>query len=299
MVKKRGLGRGLDALLGGVSGVASVTRIGPDAARTAEAADASTDGTFRSLPVDLIHRGKHQPRRIVEESTLEELAHSVRERGIVQPIVVRPAAPGRFEVVAGERRWRAARMAGLDEVPAVVRELSDREAAAVALIENIQREDLNPIEEAQGYRSLADEFGLTHQELADAVGRSRSAVSNALRLLDLNEDVRALVEQGDLDMGHARALLALSGAVQSETAAEVVRRGLSARETERLVRSKVAGESPPPRAARSPDVMRLETELAERLGAKVRIDHKAKGKGSLTIHYSSLEALDGILERIR
>ena len=294
MVKKRGLGRGLDALLGGVSDTSAGRDARPDSAGTAE------DGSFRRLPVDVIRRGKHQPRRIVEESTLEELAHSVRVRGIVQPIVVRPAGPGSFEIVAGERRWRAAQMAGLDEVPAVVRECSDREAAAVALIENIQREDLNPIEEAEGYRTLADEFGLTHQELADAVGRSRSSVSNALRLLDLNDDVRALVEQGALDMGHARALLALSGPTQSETAEEVVRRGLSARETEKLVRSKAKQESPPAPATRDPDVIRLETELGERLGAKVRIDHKAKkGTGSVTIHYSSLDALDGILERIR
>ena len=290
MVKKRGLGRGLDALLGGI----------PDAAAgRGAAADLAAHGSFRSLPVDVIRRGKHQPRRIVEESTLVELAHSVRTRGVVQPIVVRPAGPGSFEIVAGERRWRAAQMAGLDEVPAVVRECSDREAAAIALIENIQREDLNPIEEAQGYRTLADEFGLTHQELADAVGRSRSAVSNALRLLDLNDDVRALVEQGDLDMGHARALLSLSGAVQSETAAAVVRRGLSARETEKLVRLKAKGEAPPERTTRDPNVIRIENDLADRLGAKVRIDHKSKGAGSLTIHYASLEALDGILERIR
>ena len=296
MVKKRGLGRGLDTLLGDI----------PDAVATRDAGPASTaadaDGSFRRLPVDVIRRGKHQPRRVVEESALEELAHSVRTRGIVQPIVVRPAGSGSFEIVAGERRWRAALMAGLDEVPAVVRECSDREAAAVALIENIQREDLNPIEEAEGYRTLADEFGLTHQELADAVGRSRSSVSNALRLLDLNDDVRALVERSELDMGHARALLALSGAAQSEAAAEVVKRDLSARETERLVRSKVERESPQARdpATRDPDVVRLETELGERLGAKVRIDHKAKkGAGSVTIHYSSLDALDGILERIR
>ena len=296
MVKKRGLGRGLDTLLGDI----------PDAVATRDTGPASTaadaDGSFRRLPVDVIRRGKHQPRRVVEESALEELAHSVRTRGIVQPIVVRPAGSGSFEIVAGERRWRAALMAGLDEVPAVVRECSDREAAAVALIENIQREDLNPIEEAEGYRTLADEFGLTHQELADAVGRSRSSVSNALRLLDLNDDVRVLVERGELDMGHARALLALSGAAQSEAAAVVVKRGLSARETERLVRSKVERESPQAwdPATRDPDVVRLETELGERLGAKVRIDHKAKkGAGSVTIHYSSLDALDGILERIR
>ena len=289
MAKKRGLGRGIDALLGAAA----------TAAEGSAAPDPEGRGGFRALPVDLIRRGKYQPRRVVEESALEELAHSVRARGIVQPIVVRPAGGGRFEIVAGERRWRAAQMAGLDEVPAVVRECSDREAAAVALIENIQREDLNPIEEAQGYRTLADEFGLTHQELAEAVGRSRPAVSNALRLLDLNDDVRALVERGDLDMGHARALLALSGAAQSEAAAEVVKRGLSARAAERLVRSKAKNGGGPKPATRDPDVARLENDLGDRLGAKVRIAHKAKGAGSITIHYASLEALDGILERIR
>ena len=286
MARKRGLGRGIDALLGAATDGST-------------APDPEGHGGFRTLPVDLVRRGKYQPRRVVEESALEELAQSVRARGIVQPIVVRPAMGGRFEIVAGERRWKAAQMAGLDEVPAIVRECSDREAAAVALIENIQREDLNPIEEAQGYRTLADEFDLTHQELADTLGRSRPAVSNALRLLDLNDDVRALLERGDLDMGHARALLALSGVAQSEAAAEVARRGLSARATERLVRSKAKrGERAKP-ATRDPDVARLENELGGRLGAKVRIAHKAKGTGSITIHYASLDALDGILERIR
>ena len=294
MIRKRGLGRGLDALLGSVPDIPVRQGVEP------VPVDRAGDGSLRSVPVEVIRRGRHQPRRIVEESALEELAHSVRARGIVQPIVVRPTGSGGFEIVAGERRWRAAQMAGLSEVPVVVRECSDSEAAAVALIENIQREDLNPIEEAEGYRTLADEFGLTHQELADTVGRSRSSVSNTLRLLELGRDVRTLVEQGELDMGHARALLALSGAEQSETAAEVARRGLSARETEKLVRSKAKGATAAagPRA-RDPDVIRLETDLAERLGAKVRIDHKAKGRGSVTIHYSSLEALDGILQRIR
>ena len=294
MSRKRGLGRGLDALLGSMPDIPTRQGTAPVAAGEAG------DGSLRSVPVERIRRGRHQPRRIVDESALEELAHSVRSRGIVQPIVVRPTGNGGFEIVAGERRWRAAQMAGLHEVPVVVRECSDSEAAAVALIENIQREDLNPIEEAEGYRTLADEFGLTHQALADTVGRSRSSVSNTLRLLELNRDVRALVEQGELDMGHARALLALSGAEQSETAAEVVRRGLSARETEKLVRSKAkGGTAAAGPKSRDPDVVRLETELAERLGAKVRIDHRAKGRGSVTIHYSSLDALDGILQRIR
>ena len=290
MVKRRGLGRGLDALLG------EIADRNPGRETTPGRVE---DNGFRTLPVDAIRRGKHQPRRIVEESALEELAHSVRARGIVQPIVVRPSVAGTYEIVAGERRWRAARMAGMDDVPAVVRECSDQEAAAIALIENIQREDLNPIEEAQGYRTLADEFGLTHQELADAVGRSRSAVSNSMRLLDLNEDVRMMVENGDLDMGHARALLALSGSVQSEAAAEVARRELSARETENLVRRRTQPETPPVRKARDPDVVRLENNLGERLGARVQISQKPRGSGTLTIHYGSLDALDGILERIR
>ena len=289
MVRKRGLGRGLDALLGEIADRTLDQPIAPSP---------SGDGGFRSLPVDAIRRGRHQPRRIVEESALEELADSVRARGIVQPIVVRSATAGTYEIVAGERRWRAARMAGMDEVPAVVRECSDQEAAAIALIENIQREDLNAIEEAQGYRMLADEFGLTHQELADAVGRSRSAVSNAMRLLELNEDVRVMVENGDIDMGHARALLALSGAVQSKAAEEVVRRNLSARETENLVRRLTQPETAPTPKVRDPDVVKLEDDLAERLGATVRIQHRSKGTGTLTIHYGSLDALDGILERI-
>ena len=289
MVRKRGLGRGLDALLGEIADRTLDQPIAPSP---------SGDGGFRSLPVDAIRRGRHQPRRIVEESALEELADSVRARGLVQPIVVRSATAGTYEIVAGERRWRAARMAGMDEVPAVVRECSDQEAAAIALIENIQREDLNAIEEAQGYRMLADEFGLTHQELADAVGRSRSAVSNAMRLLELNEDVRVMVENGDIDMGHARALLALSGAVQSKAAEEVVRRNLSARETENLVRRLTQPETAPTPKVRDPDVVKLEDDLAERLGATVRIQHRSKGTGTLTIHYGSLDALDGILERI-
>ena len=289
VVRKRGLGRGLDALLGEIAGRTLDQPIAPSR---------SEDGGFRSLPVDSIRRGRHQPRRIVEESALEELADSVRARGIVQPIVVRSATAGTYEIVAGERRWRAAQMAGMDEVPAVVRECSDQEAAAIALIENIQREDLNAIEEAQGYRMLAEEFGLTHQELADAVGRSRSAVSNAMRLLELNEDVRVMVENGDIDMGHARALLALSGVAQSTAAAEVVRRELSARETESLVRRLTQPETAPTPKVRDPDVVKLEDDLGERLGARVRIEHRSKGTGTLTIHYSSLDALDGILERI-
>ena len=290
MVKRRGLGRGLDALLGEIAD----RTMDPPSTR-----DRVEEGGFRTLSIDAIRRGKHQPRRIVEESALEELAHSVRARGIVQPIVVRPSVAGTFEIVAGERRWRAAQMAGMDEVPAVVRDCSDQEAAAIALIENIQREDLNPIEEAQGYRTLAEEFGLTHQELADAVGRSRSAVSNAMRLLDLNEDVRMMVENGDLEMGHARALLALSGPAQSEAAAEVARRELSARETENLVRRRMQPETAPASKVRDPDVVKLENDLGERLGARVQISQKSRGSGTLTIHYGSLDALDGILERIQ
>ena len=294
MVKKRGLGRGSRRPARRCLG-----RIG----REGRKAGFGRHGRRRQFPPAA--GGRHPPRQAPAAADRRGV-HPRRARTLGAGARHRPAdrrAPGRTRELRDRGRGAALegrQMAGLHEVPAVVRECSDREAAAVALIENIQREDLNPIEEAEGYRTLADEFGLTHQELADAVGRSRSSVSNALRLLDLNDDVRALVEQGELDMGHARALLALSGPAQSETAEEVVRRGLSARETEKLVRSKAKQGSPPAPATRDSDVIRLETELGERLGAKVRIDHKAKkGTGSVTIHYSSLDALDGILERIR
>ena len=282
MSRRRGLGRGLDALLSGTAAVHA----------------AAGDRELRELPLDLIRRNRFQPRRLMDPQALEELARSIRARGVVQPVVVRPGGDGHsFELVAGERRWRAAQMAELDVIPAVIRELSDEAALGVALIENIQRQDLNPIEESLAIKRLIDDFDLTHQEAGDAVGRSRAAVSNLLRLLDLREDVRRRLETGELGMGHARALLSLEGEAQSRAAAEVVARSLSARETEALVRRLNAPpkEPTPP----DPDVRRLESDLSERLGAAVAIRHGARGAGRLVIRYTSLDELDGILERIR
>jgi ParB family chromosome partitioning protein len=286
-MKKRGLGRGLEALLGGALPVH-------------EEAPPEGGGGLRELPVDLIQRGPFQPRTEFDAAALEELASSIRAQGVVQPIVVRPAGGEgeRFEIIAGERRWRAAQMAGLDRVPAVVREVPDQAAVAISLIENIQRENLNPIEEAKALRRLIAEFALTHQEAADAVGRSRAAVSNLLRLLELAPEVRVLLENGDLEMGHARALLALPTERQAEAARQVVVRGLSVREAERLVRRLLQGPVAT-RPAEDPDTRRLQQDLADRLGAAVRIQQSTRGKGRLVIHYNSLDELEGILAHIR
>jgi ParB family chromosome partitioning protein len=285
--KKRGLGRGLDALLGGVEA----------------ASEAPGKGTPTStLPVDLIGRGRYQPRRNFDEDKLRELADSIAAQGVVQPVVVRPVEDGRYELIAGERRWRASQLAGLAEIPAVVREVDDQTAMAMGLIENIQRDDLNPLEEAQALHRLTDEFALTHQEVADTVGRSRASVSNLLRLLELNPDVKALIDQRKLEMGHARALLALKGGAQSEAAAKVAARGLSVRETEALVRRLTAavGEvaAKPAPAAEDPDVKRLMTDLSDKLGARVQLKQGKGGKGQLVIVYNSLDELDGILAHI-
>jgi ParB family chromosome partitioning protein len=263
---------------------------------------AVADHQLRELPLDLIERGRYQPRTHMAPEALEELTQSIRARGVVQPIVVRPMADGRrFEIVAGERRWRAAQAAGLAEIPAVVREVADDAALAIALIENIQREDLNAIEEAAAVGRLIEEFSLTHQEAADAIGRSRVGVSNMLRLLDLGDEARTLVEQGELDMGHARALLALSGEVQDQAARQVVSRGLTARQTEELVRRlKAPADAKPGRVQDDdPDVRHLVEKLSEQLGARVQIVRAGGGKGRLVIHYSSLDELDGILEKIK
>jgi len=291
--KKGGLGRGLEALLGS----AVVPAVG---GTTAEKTGSAQDGDLRNLPVDIIQRGKYQPRIDMHPDTLEELADSIRAQGVVQPIVVRPIGPNRYEIIAGERRWRASQMAGLHEIPAVIREVPDNAAIAMALIENIQREQLNPMEEARALQRLIDEFELTHQQAAEAVGRSRVAVSNLLRLLSLNDDVKRLLENGDLEMGHARALLALDGARQSEAARSVTAKGLSVRETERLVKHLLEGPAakPAPKAV-DPDVRRLEQDLGQKLGAQVAIQQAGKGKGKLVIQYNSLDELDGILAHIR
>ncbi|MFN2308730.1 MAG: ParB/RepB/Spo0J family partition protein [Gammaproteobacteria bacterium] len=290
--KKRGLGRGLNALLS-----STAPSPVPAEAPTAEAGD----GSLRKLPLDQIQRGKYQPRHDMHPESLQDLADSITAQGVVQPIVVRPIGAGRYEIIAGERRWRAAQLAGLQEIPAVLREVDDRAAIAMSLIENIQRENLNPLEESRALQRLIREFALTHQEAAEAVGRSRAAVSNLLRLLELAEEVKELVEAGKLEMGHARALLALAGPVQLQAARQIVAKGLSVRETERLVKRLQAEAGRPAKPAQviDPDVRRLEQDLADRLGAKVVLEQARGGKGRLVISYNSLDELDGILEKIR
>ena len=288
---KRGLGRGLDALLG----------ISPEAAAP-KPEMAAPDHGLRTMPVDLIQRGRYQPRSDFEPQALQELADSIQEQGIVQPIVVR-RLPGqdRYEIIAGERRWRAAQMAGLHEVPVLIRNVDDRTAMSVALIENIQRQDLNAIEEATALHRLVSEFGLTHEKVAEAVGRSRAAVSNLLRLLELAEPVRHMVEKHELEMGHARALLALPLEQQPVAARHVAARSMSVRKAEQYVKGLLA---PRPKGAAEhrrvdPDVRRLEQDLGERLGTRVVLTHGSKGGGTVTIHYHSLDELDGILSHIR
>ena len=294
--KKRGLGRGLDALLGGTAGGTLAPAAGGEAGKP------EGEG-LQTLPVDRIQRGRFQPRQDFAAEALQELADSIRAQGVVQPIVVRPldGAPGKYEIIAGERRWRATQLAGLHEIPAVVREVPDQAAMAMGLIENIQREELNPVEEATALQRLIEEFGLTHQETAEAVGRSRTAVSNLLRLLSLEPAVKQMLEAGKLEMGHARALLGLPEAQQVQAARQVEAKGLSVRETERLVRRL---QSPPASSAardKAPDadVLRLQESLSETLGAKVQFQHNRQGKGRLVIHYNSLDELDGILNHIK
>jgi ParB family chromosome partitioning protein len=282
------LGRGLDALLSSVA----EPEVTPDAG-------------IAELPVDQIVRGRYQPRRIFTEDSLQELAASIRVQGLIQPIVVRPRPQGGFELIAGERRWRAAQIAGLAQIPAVVRDVADDRASAMALIENIQRENLNPLEEAFALQRLRDEFQLTQQQVADAVGKSRVAVTNLLRLLNLAAGVRELLEQGVIEMGHARALLSLDPLDQERTARDIADRQLSVRQTELLVRQLLKPRPEPepivPRAASGPDAdtRLLEAQLSDRLGAPVAISHSPKGGGQLVIRYSSLEELDGILAHIR
>jgi ParB family chromosome partitioning protein len=295
--KKRGLGRGLDALLGaGHSGQPASSEA--HAASKSSLAEASS--AFEELPVDLIQSGKYQPRRAFEPESLRELADSIIAQGLMQPIVVRLVSDQKYEIIAGERRWRATQLAGLDVIPAVIRNVSDQTAIAMALIENIQREDLNPIEEAAALQRLQREFELTQQEVATAVGKSRSTVANMLRLMTLQEDVRRLLEHGDLEMGHARALLSLTGADQSQAAHTVVGKGLTVRQTEALVRKWSTGnvQAAAP-SLPEPNTRHLQDELSQRLGALVKIQHNAKGKGKLVLHYSSLDELDGILSHIK
>ena len=287
--KNRGLGRGLDALLGG----ASVSAMQEEAAKV-------DTRELQHLPLELIQRGKYQPRRDMDPQALEELAQSIKNHGVMQPIVVRPLSGGRYEIIAGERRWRASQQAGLEKVPALVREVPDEAAIAMALIENIQREDLNPIEEAVALQRLQQEFQLTQQQVADAVGKSRVSVSNLLRLIALPDEIKTLLAHGDLEMGHARALLGLPGDQQVEGARHVVARGLTVRQTEALVRQWLSDKEKPKAEVKSdPDISRLEQRLAERLGSPVQIKHGQKGRGQLVIRYSSLDELQGVLAHIR
>lgn len=283
-VKKRGLGRGLDVLLTDV-----------------QHEDDNLDDSLQYFPLDMIQPGKYQPRVDMSQESLDELADSIKAQGLVQPIVVRPINGGRYEIIAGERRWRASKLAGLDTVPALVRDVSDRSAIAMALIENIQRENLNPMEEANALHRLREEFSMTHQEAAEAVGRSRAAVSNLLRLRNLNDDVKRLVENCDLEMGHARALLALEAELQSETANIIVEKGMSVRETEQLIRRllKPDNEKPQKSAELLAEIDQLENLIKEKLGHGFAVKHSASGKGKLVIDYTNVEELKKLVKRLK
>ena len=305
IVKKPSLGRGLAEL----SPLLAQRSRAPVPAPGSQADAPLAGDRLASLPLDLLARGKYQPRVDMRPESLGELADSIKAQGLIQPILVRPlprpAGAGdsqRYEIIAGERRWRAAQMAGLAEIPAVIREVPDEAAVAMALIENIQREDLNPLEEARALHRLIEEFGLTHQSAAEAVGRSRAAVSNLLRLMELADDVKTLLEQRSIEMGHARALLGLTSRRQQiEVAGLVARKGLSVRDTEALVRRLLAPAAAAGAAAETPvdpDIRRLEMELADKLGAKVLFQHAAGGKGKLVVSYNSLDELEGILAHI-
>lgn len=288
--KKRGLGKGLDALLS------------PKTLKDVEASQPNDQ--LLTLAVDLMQRGQYQPRKDMDKTALQELSDSIKAQGLIQPILVRPI-PGskqKYEIIAGERRWRASQMAGLHEVPVVIREIDDHSAMCMALIENIQREDLNPLDEAEALFRLIEEFDMTHEAVAESVGRSRSAVSNLLRLLELDTKVKTLVKEKKLEMGHARALLSLTTSKQQTVANEIVKKGLSVRATEALVRSYNSDTKPikaSKKTTKDPNITKLEQELSEKLGAKVEIQHGSKGSGQLSIQYHNLDALDGILARIK
>ncbi len=284
--KKRGLGRGLNALLGGSDTVEVMIR-------------PQGENELREIDVDLIQRGPWQPRTHFDEESLQELADSIGTQGVVQPIVLRPSVDGRYEIVAGERRWRASQLAGLQQIPAVIKRFDDQTAAAVSLIENIQRENLNPLEESTALQRLMNEFDMTHQQIADTVARSRAAVSNLLRLQDLNADVKELLGTRVIDMGHARALLGVTGNSQSTLARMVAKKGLSVRETEQLVRKTLNPPAKPKKIKKDPDIKKLESRLSEQLGAAVNIRQKTQSKGHLEITYNSLDELEGILSKIQ
>ncbi len=299
--KKKGLGKGLDALLGAASRKAQLAATA-DGSASAAPGNVAGEGLTKELPVEFLQRGRYQPRRDFAEDKLAELAASIKAQGIMQPIVVRPVGDKRYEIIAGERRWRAAQLAGLEKVPCIIKDVGDDAALAMSLIENIQREDLTPMEEAVALNRLQEEFSLTHQEVADAVGKSRATVTNLLRLLALAPDAKMLLERGDLEMGHARAILALAQKDQGEAARQVVARALSVRQTEALIRKMQSEQQTQHKQAPTrldPDIRRLQDEIAEKTGAPVQIQHSAKGKGKLVLNYNSLDELDGILRFFR
>jgi ParB family chromosome partitioning protein len=308
MSKKRGLGRGLDALLGDAL---AQNKSATDAAGTTEVQEVSIQpnevesdkqmGGIKHMPVEFIQPGQYQPRKDMHQEALEELAASIKAQGLMQPIVIRPLVgkDDRYEIIAGERRWRATQLAGLDTVPVIIKDVPDDAAIAMALIENIQRENLNSMEEAQALHRLQQEFELTQQEVGDAVGKSRATVANLLRLMQLNDDVKIMLERGDIEMGHAKALLGLQDQKQSEAARHVVAKDMTVRQTEAYVRNIQDEVKPKEKARPNPDIQRLERTLGERLGANVAIQHSAKGKGKLVINYSNLDELDGILAHIQ
>lgn len=305
MAKRKGLGRGLDSLISGATGVtpAEAIKAATEVINQAEQdldSNKPLDGTLKHLPVEFLQRGKYQPRRDMHPEALEELAESIKAQGVMQPIVVRPIGEDRYEIIAGERRWRATQLAGLDKIPAVIREVADETAVAMALIENIQREDLNPMEEAMALKRLQDEFELTQQEVADAVGKSRTAVTNLLRLLNLSEEVKTMLEHGDLEMGHARCILTLEPMKQREVAHTIVAKGLSVRQAEALAKKAQEEKKPKPeeQVSASKDMKRLEENLGEHVGVPVQLQHSSKGNGKLVLKYNNLDELDGILRHL-
>ncbi len=309
--KKRGLGRGLDALLGTSARKAKQgnqvevdSNVESDTAISEAIERKHLDGELHNVPVEFIQPGVYQPRIDMHPEALQELSDSITAQGVVQPIVIRPIGEStdsgdqKYEIIAGERRWRASQMAGLADIPAVIRDVSDQAAIAMALIENIQREELNPIEEAGALRRLIEEFNMTHQQAADAVGRSRASVSNLLRLLELENATRRLLENGDLEMGHARALLGLKGEQQSYTARQVVSKGMSVRETERLTKN-VLNPKEKLEKKSDPNIVNLQQSLTDKLGARVVFQHGNKGRGKMVVHYNTVDELEGILAHIK
>lgn len=302
--RRKGLGRGLGALLDAgninVQDNNEQTPTVKDAIDQVQSPDLDRNEQLKYVPIELIQRGKYQPRRDINQEALEELAASIRTQGVIQPIIIRPISSDKYEIIAGERRWRASQLAGLDQIPAVIRHVPDEAAIAMALIENIQREDLNPLEEAVALKRLQDEFELTHQQVAEAVGKSRTTVTNLLRLISLDEEVKKLLEHGDIEMGHARSMLSLSHDKQRTVASEVVTKSLSVRQTEALVRRTLEQINKPEEQEKlhNPDLAKLEQSISEKVGVPVMLQHSAKGKGRLILKYNDLDELDGILHHL-